>query len=142
MKLKLGAFCVFAFAAFAASAFNVSNKTVMVDQRGNLNAEGIASVQDVATNAVKAQVAEAKAEAAMTTARGVTDAIQGVVGNIMSNNVVVYRSGFILKKFRVRQGADGLWQITKAFTTAKDSTEHVLAEVINYGYWDVPLNNR
>lgn len=95
MKLKLGAFCVFAFAAFAASAFNVSNKTVMVDQRGNLNAEGIASVQDVATNAVKAQVAEAKAEAAMTTARGVTDAIQGVVGNIMSNNVVVYRSGFI-----------------------------------------------
>ena len=52
MKLKLGAFCVFAFAAFAASAFNVSNKTVMVDQRGNLNAEGIASVQDVATNAV------------------------------------------------------------------------------------------
>ena len=95
MKLKLGAFCVFAFAALAASAFNVSNKTVMVDQRGNLNAEGIASVQDVATNAVKAQVAEAKAEAAMSTARGVTDAIQGVIGNIMSNNVVVYRSGFI-----------------------------------------------
>lgn len=95
MKLKLGAFCVFAFAAFAASAFNVSNKTVMVDQRGKLNAEGIASVQDVATNAVKAQVAEAKAEAAMTTARDVTGAIQGVVGHIMSNNVVVYRSGFI-----------------------------------------------
>lgn len=56
-------------------------------------------------------------------------------------NFYIYRSGYILKKFRVRQSTDGLWHITKAFTTAKDSTEHVLAEVINYGYWEVPLGN-
>lgn len=78
----------------AGAAPNVTNTVVMVDQRGNLNVEGVASVADVATNAVKVQIAEAKAEAAQTTARGVTNAINAVAENIMSNNVVVYRSGF------------------------------------------------
>lgn len=80
--------------AFPADAANVTNTVLMVDQRGALNVDGVASVADVATNAVKAQIAEAKAEAAQETARGVTDAIQSAVGNIMSNNVVIYRSGF------------------------------------------------
>ena len=57
-------------------------------------------------------------------------------------NFYVYRSGYILKKFRVKRGADGLWHITKVFTTAKEGTEFVMGEVINYGYWDVPLGNR
>ena len=77
-----------------ARSADVTNTVMMVDQRGNLNVEGVASVADVATNAVKVQIAEAKAEAAQTTARGVTNAINAVVENIMSNNVVVYRSGF------------------------------------------------
>lgn len=78
----------------AVAAPNVTNTVMMVDQRGKLNVEGVASVEDVATNAVKVKIAEAKAEAAQTTARGVTNAINAVVENIMSNNVVVYRSGF------------------------------------------------
>lgn len=90
---------VFTFAlavvlAGAVAASNVTNTVMMVDQRGNLNVEGVASVADVATNAVKVQIAEAKADAAQATARGVTNALQAVVENIMSNNVVIYRSGF------------------------------------------------
>lgn len=76
------------------AAHSVTNTVLMVDQRGNLNVEGVASVADVATNAVRVQIAEAKADAANATARGVTNAINAVVENIMANNVVVYRSGF------------------------------------------------
>ena len=75
-------------------AANVTNTVMMVDQHGNLNVEGVASVEDVATNAVKATIAEQKAAAAQNTARGVTNALQAVAENIMSNNVVIYRSGF------------------------------------------------
>ena len=57
--------------ALAVHAANVTNTVLMVDQRGALNVDGVASVADVATNAVKAQIAEAKAEAAQETARGV-----------------------------------------------------------------------
>lgn len=77
-----------------ARAADLTNTVVTVDQRGNLNVEGVASVADVATNAVKATIAEQKAAAAQQTARGVTNAIGAVVENIMSNNVVIYRSGF------------------------------------------------
>lgn len=91
-RAALFLFCI--VATVAAAAPNVTNTVMMVDQRGNLNVEGVASVADVAANAVKVQIAEAKAEAAQQTARGVTDAIGAVVENIMSNNVVVYRSGF------------------------------------------------
>lgn len=57
-------------------------------------------------------------------------------------NFYVYRSSHILKKFRVKRGHDGLWLITKIFTTAKECTERLMGEVINYGYWEVPLGNR
>ena len=80
--------------AASATAANVTNTVMMVDQRGTLNVEGVASVEDVAKNAVKATIAEQKAAAAQATAQGVTSAIGTVVENIMSNNVVVYRSGF------------------------------------------------
>lgn len=85
--------CAAATAA-AVAAPNVTNTVMMVDQRGNLNVEGVASVADVAMNAVKVQIAEAKADAAQATAQGVTNALQAVASNIMSNNVVIYRSGF------------------------------------------------
>lgn len=72
-----------------------NEKTVVtVDQHGKLNVAGIASVVDVATNAVKVQVAEAAAQAAASTAQGVTNALNGIVANIMENNVVIYRHGF------------------------------------------------
>ena len=87
-------FLLCAAATAAVAAPNVTNTVMMVDQHGNLNVEGVASVADVATNAVKAQIAEAKAEAAQQTARGVESALQAVASNIMSNNVVIYRSGF------------------------------------------------
>lgn len=81
-------------AAYTAAASNLTNTVLMVDQRGSLNVEGVASVEDVATNAVKVQIAVVKAEAAQNTARGVSNSISTVVENIMSNNVVIYRSGF------------------------------------------------
>lgn len=84
--------CAAAIVAVAES--NVTNTVMMVDQRGNLNVEGVATVADVAANAVKAQIAEAKAQAAQETAEGVTEVLQAVVSNIMSNNVIIYRSGF------------------------------------------------
>lgn len=72
-----------------------NEKTVVtVDQYGQLNVAGIASVTDVATNAVKVQVAEAAANAAASTAQGVTNALNGIVASIMENNVVIYRHGF------------------------------------------------
>ena len=81
-------------AAFVSRAEDLTNTVVTVDQHGNLNVEGVASVADVATNAVKVQIAEAKAAAAQQTAQGVTAALQATVENIMSNNVIIYRSGF------------------------------------------------
>ncbi len=75
-------------------AENVTNTVVMVDQNKNLNVEGVASVQDISSNAVKVAIAQAEARAAQATAASVSNSIQGVVGNIMSNNVVIYRSGF------------------------------------------------
>ena len=94
MKLPtLFLLCAAATAA-AVAAPNITNTVMMVDQRGNLNVEGVASVADVSKNTVKVQIANAKAEAAQQTAQGVTNAINAVVENIMSNNVVVYRSGF------------------------------------------------
>ena len=92
---RLALFALAAAAILAANAaHDTTNTVMMVNQRGELNVEGVASVADVATNAVKVQIAEAKAEAAQATAEGVTNAISAVVGNIMSNNVVIYRSGF------------------------------------------------
>lgn len=75
-------------------AADLTNTVMMVDQHGRLNVEGVASVEDVATNAVKATIAEEKAAAAQATARGVTNALQAVAENIMENNAVIYRSGF------------------------------------------------
>lgn len=92
MKNVLFYACCFLF--LAACAADLTNTVMMVDQRGNLNVEGVASVAEVATNSVKAQIAEAKAAAAQQTAQGVTNALQTVASNIMSNNVVIYRSGF------------------------------------------------
>ena len=92
MKRLLTLLALAALPALADTA--VTNTVLMVDQHGDLNVEGVASVEDVATNAVKVQIAEAKAAAAQATAGGVTNAMNAVVQNIMSNNVVIYRSGF------------------------------------------------
>lgn len=91
--------CILLFALVASSlmtllADELTRTPLMVDENQQLNAEGVASVEDVATNAVKVQVAVAKAEAVEQTALQVKGDIDTVVDNIMSNNVVVYRKGF------------------------------------------------
>lgn len=90
--------CILSFALIASltlfGAGEITRTPLMVDENQNLNAEGVASVEDVATNAVKVQIAVAKAEAVEQTAIQVKGDIDTVVDNIMSNNVVVYRKGF------------------------------------------------
>lgn len=96
--MKLIAFFLVAVAVCVAEADTegrAREKTVVtVDQLGHLNVAGIASVTDVATNAVKVQIAEAKADAAASTAQGVTNALNGIVQSIMENNTVIYRYGY------------------------------------------------
>lgn len=77
-----------------ANGIVTTNTVLMVDQRGGLNVAGVASVEDVATNAAKAVVAEQKAEAAQQTAMAVSNSINTVVQNLMANNEIIYRSGF------------------------------------------------
>ena len=78
----------------SASAYDTTNTVLMVDQNGKLNADGIASVEDVATNSAKVAIAEQKAEIAQNTAAAVSNSIETVVLNLMANNEVIYRSGF------------------------------------------------
>ena len=79
---------------FVCLAIDTTNTVLMVDQRRNLNVEGIASVEDVATNAAKAVVASQRAEVAQQTALAVSNSINTVAQNLMANNAVIYRSGF------------------------------------------------
>lgn len=79
---------------FSASAYDTTNTVLMVDQNGKLNADGVASVEDVATNSAKVAIAEQKAEIAQNTAVAVSNSIETVVQNLMANNEVIYRSGF------------------------------------------------
>lgn len=85
---------VFAACSLAALAHDTTNTVLYVDQNGRLNAEGVASVENVASNAAKVVVAEQKAEIAQQTATAVSNSIDTVVQNLMANNEVIYRSGF------------------------------------------------
>lgn len=71
-----------------------TNTVLMVDQNGDLNVEGIASVENVASNAAKVAIAEQKALIARQTASSASNSIDTVVQNLMQNNEVIYRSGF------------------------------------------------
>ena len=71
-----------------------TNTVLMVDQNGDLNVEGIASVENVASNSAKVAIAEQKAQIARDTATAVSNSIDAVVQNLMANNEVIYRSGF------------------------------------------------
>lgn len=82
------------FLVRCAFAVATTNQVVMVDQRGNLNTEAVATVQNVASNAAAVQVAAAKAEAAEQVAQETSAAMSAIVQNIMENNVVIYRRGF------------------------------------------------
>ena len=81
-------------AALRAFGQNVTNTVLMVDQNGSLNVAGVASVEDVATNAAKVVIAEQKAAIAQQTAAAVSNSIDTVVQNLMANNEVIYRHGF------------------------------------------------
>lgn len=72
-----------------------TEKTVVtVDQNGRLNVSSVASITDVTTNAANVQIAKAKAEVASQTANDVSEALGGIVQNIMENNTVIYRVGY------------------------------------------------
>lgn len=94
MKSVVMLFALIASSLTLFGAGEITREPLMVDENKNLNAEGVASVEDVATNAVKVQIAVAKAEAVEQTALHMKGNIDTVVDNIMSNNVVVYRKGF------------------------------------------------
>ena len=83
-----------AFLALPLLAHDTTNSVLYVDQHDRLNVSGIASVEDVATNAAKSVVAEQKAQIAQETANSVSNSISTVVQNLMANNEVIYRSGF------------------------------------------------
>ena len=73
---------------------DTTNTVLMVNQNGDLNVEGIASVENVASNSAKVAIAEQKAQIARDTATAVSNSIDAVVQNLMANNEVIYRSGF------------------------------------------------
>jgi len=79
---------------FGTPSTDTTNTVLMVDQRGNLNVEGVASVENVASNSAKVAIAEQKAQIARDTATAVSNSIDAVVQNLMGNNEVIYRSGF------------------------------------------------
>ncbi len=91
---RLFAILLLSACCFCAAAYDTTNTVLMVDQHGRLNADGVASVAQVATNSAKVAVAEQKAEIAQNTATSVSNSIQTVVQNLMANNEVIYRSGF------------------------------------------------
>ena len=76
------------------AAPNLTNTVLMVDQRGELNVDGVASVKNVASNSAAALITLQKAEIAQSTSVAVSNTIDLVVQNLMANNEVVYRSGF------------------------------------------------
>lgn len=72
-----------------------SRRTVLtVDENGKLNAPGIATVEDVATNITQLVVAEEASRVAVETAQAVTNDIEAIVSSIMDSNTVIYRSGY------------------------------------------------
>lgn len=95
MKLKILAFCVSVAAVALADSVTVSNRVVMVDQHGNINApEVLATTAQLAGTEVKVIAAAESARVAELTANEATNAVQDVVTAIVNNEVVVYRSGF------------------------------------------------
>ena len=94
MRKALSVLLALAALAVSADSVTVTNTELTVDQRGNLNAAGVASVEDVATNAAKAVAAQQRAENAQQTAVAVSNSIDTVAQNLMENNGVIYRSGF------------------------------------------------
>ena len=79
---------------FVCLAIDTTNTVLMVDQNGALNVDGVASVENVASNSAKVAIAEQKAQIARDTATAVSNSIDAVVQNLMVNNEVIYRSGF------------------------------------------------
>ena len=73
----------------------LTNEVVTVNQDNEISKSGVATIEDVTTNAVNVQIAMEKALIAAETAIATTNAIQAIVDNIMSNRVIVYRRGFI-----------------------------------------------
>ena len=86
---------VFAAAVCIAEEVTLTRTVLMVDENNDLNASGVASVEDVATNAVRVQIAEQAAQSAKASAQTVTNLCGALAADIMANNAVIYRSGYV-----------------------------------------------
>lgn len=51
----------------------------------------------------------------------------------------IYRSGWLLKKFRYQLREDGLYHIEEHYTTAKEKGRNLLHEILIEGYWERPI---
>lgn len=89
MKKLIAAAALAPLLAFAGGT--VTNKFLTVDQHGRLNTAGVATVESVVSNAVKVQVAQAKAEAASLAAATVDEDTTMLAANIVSNRVTIFR---------------------------------------------------
>lgn len=87
--------CSFGDTIDTASTVTISNRVLMVDEDGNLNVSNVlATVAQMTTNETMLVLAQASAEAAEKAAYEGTNIVQGVVSEIMAQQLVIYRRGF------------------------------------------------
>jgi len=96
MRKFLAFFLIFMMACMCYGlGLGLTNEVVTVNQDDEISKSGIATIEQVTTNAVNVQIAMERARIAAETAVATTNAIQAIVDNIMSNRVIVYRRGYI-----------------------------------------------
>lgn len=87
--------CSYGDTADTVSSLTVSNRVLMVDEMGNLNVSNVlATVAQMTTNETRLVLAQASANAAAEAAWEGTNIVQGVVSEIMANQLIIYRRGF------------------------------------------------
>lgn len=87
--------CSFGDTTDTASTVTISNRVLMVDELGNLNVTNVlATVAQMTTNETMLVLAQASADAAAKAANEGTNIVQGVVSEIMAQQLVIYRRGF------------------------------------------------
>ena len=99
MKTQFFAFLSFAVGvsilATTTLGSTVSNKVVMVDQFGKINApEIVASATDMASNKTEIAIAQALEQAAANAARAGTNLVAATIKAITDNELVIYRRGY------------------------------------------------
>lgn len=95
MVASLCAFCSDDTVGGSSSTVTVSNRVIMVDEDGNINVTNVlATTAMLTTNETMLVLAQAAAQAAARAVSDGTNIVQGVVSEIMANQLIVYRRGF------------------------------------------------